>query len=274
MVEKIYREWYNDCMNGKSKKTRARKAIDLAIYCVAVVLLFFAVILVLQEFVYIPQDVYTDPPPARPAQSNPSARVTYAPQKSVSPEATPTEQGRLPGIQSPAITETPDAAPTKETPPSTPAPTFDMSKLHPVKLYFIEQKVSCDILPVALTANNQMGTIRSAHDVGWLFVEPYVLPGDMGKSIIAGHNRWNGKNGTFSVLKKLEAGDSIAVEMSDSYARYFTVERVYECSYDDNSMMNAQTDRAELVLITCKGDWSSTLHTSLTRVVAICVPTP
>ena len=262
-------------MGRKRIKSKYRRVIDIGIYCIAVIFLFFAVILLLQEIEYIPEEVYHDPPPPMPA-ATPTVlpvqttapvptQATYTPLPTASAETEPKEtlsESTSQPVRTAAI----------ETPKRTETPIFDESALHPVKLYFINQKISCEIMPVGLTGKNKMDTIRSAHKAGWLCVEPYVLPGDTGKAIIAGHNRWGGKNGTFSVLKKLKVGEQVAVEMSDGYARYFRVDEVSECAYNDNSVMEPVYDRAVLILITCKGDWSNALHTSKTRVLVTCSP--
>ena len=251
--------------NGKTSKSR--RILDLAIYCTGVLLLFYSAVLFLLEFQYVPKEAYETPPPEAP-------RVT----------ATPTQTPIIPyptSVNSPLPTPTPLAAPTPtqepertssavKTPEPTPEFIFGEGDLYPVKLYFIDHKISCRIKPVGLTSDNKMATIRSAYDAGWLAVEPYVIPGDAGKSIIAGHNRWGGKTGSFAVLKKMSVGESVAVEMSDGYARYFTVEKIFEVAYNDNTIMYADEHEPVLMLITCKGDWSSALRTSKTRVVVIC----
>lgn len=260
-------------MRKRSKKSDKRRIIDTCIYCASVIMLFFAVILFMQEYAYVPQEVYTDPPPAAPKETTAQATpmpyqyptYTYSPAPSASELLTP--------YITPAQTQ--EIAPTPTKAPSTPAPTeplFADGELHPVKLYFIEHKISCNIKPVGINSKYEMGTIRSPYDAGWLYAEPYVLPGDVGKAVIAGHNRWGGHNGTFSVLKKMQVGETVAVEMSDGYARYFRVDELTECAYDDNTIMTPVYDRAVLVLITCKGDWDSVLHASRTRVIAICSP--
>ena len=269
-------------MKKKGRKSEKRRIIDTGIFCIAVLMLFFSIILFVQEYEYVPQEVYVDPPPALPKRTQepvPSQTIPSYPSYSYS--ATPYETQTPPPVTEtdasytstptqtqqgsrPQATETPYSAPTSE--PS------DEQGIVPVKLYFIERRISCDILPVGINSNYEMETIRSPYKAGWLRKAPYVLPGEVGKAVIAGHNRWNGHNGTFSVLKKLSVGETVAVEMSDGYATYFRVDELTECAYDDNSIMQPVYDRAMLVLITCKGDWDSVLHTSRTRVVAICSP--
>ena len=271
-------------MKKKGRRSEKRRIIDTGIFCTAVLMLFFAVILFVQEYEYVPQEVYVDPPPA-PPMSTPvqngktSAYVPYTPYSAIPIPSEPavtaaqTEQVYMP-TDTPQHTAEPVPSPTeKQTHDAvnTPAPA-QQNELIPVKLYFVERRISCDILPVGINSKYEMGTIRSPYNAGWLKSSPYVLPGDTGKAIIAGHNRWNGHNGTFSILKKMSVGETVAVEMNDGYARYFRVDELTECAYDDNSIMEPVYDRAVLVLITCKGDWDSVLHTSRTRVIAICSP--
>ena len=269
-----------DGMRKTAKKSRARVITDTGIFCVAVIFMFFSVVLFVQEFDYVPQEVYNDPPPSAPKSENtPSDTPVVNPVPSSTPymfpipSASPLQSAGSTPLPSP--TGNTETATPKPTASSTPKPTdriFGEDELHPVKLYFIEQRISCNIRPVGINAKYEMGTIRSPYDAGWLYEEPYVLPGDMGKAVIAGHNRWNGHNGTFSVLKKMQAGETVAVEMSDGYARYFRVDEITECAYNDNTIMEPIYDKPVLILITCKGDWDSVLHTSRTRVIAICSP--
>ncbi|MBQ9950277.1 MAG: class F sortase [Clostridia bacterium] len=255
-------------MKRKVIRSEKRKAFDLGVYCIAVLLLFFAVVLFMRGAEYLPQEVYNEPPPVQPVTGDsPSVPHTGT---STSPTYAPVRPFNPP--QSPNSVSDDDEDETEFSEPLPPDFEFKEGELYPVKLYFVERKISCDVWPVVLNDDNKMDTIRSPYKAGWLYVDPYVVPGDTGKAIIAGHNSWKGRSGTFSVLRKMDVGEKIAVELSDGYSRYFRVDSVTECSYDDNTVMEPVYDKPVLVLITCKGDWSDTLRTSRTRVIVTCSP--
>lgn len=212
----------------KRTKKNKNKAVNIVIYTFASLLILFAVVLLVREFIFIPPEPYTTPPP-------PNALHTLEP---IDPLGTPVD---------------PEA--------------YDMI---PVKFHFIKQEVSTNIMPVGIDENNVMESVESASILSWLSVRPYVAPGDAGNAVIAGHNLWRGEAGVFSLLKKLSIGDTIAITFDNGQARYFEVVKIYECSYDDLTPMSTEVSEPVLTLITCKGDWSSTLGMSKTRVVAVC----
>lgn len=219
-------ENYNVQKNRTSdneKKRKRNRIINIVIYTVAALLLVFAVILLLREFVFIPDQSYIDPNEVVEGQ-------TFAPINT---------------------------------------PVSDYEKI-PVKLNFMKDQVTCDIAAVGIDENRVMESVDSAHVASWLSVDPYVIPGDVGNAVIGGHNLWRGEAGTFSLLKSMQLGDTVAVCFDDGEWRYFEVIDLYECSYDDTACMATDVDEAILTLITCKGDWSPEHDMSMTRVVVVC----
>lgn len=150
----------------------------------------------------------------------------------------------------------------------------------PVKFHFINvnvngerKNVSCDIYPVGINEKGAMGTVDSAQDAAWLSEDPYVAPGDVGNAVIAGHNLWRKQAGTFSLLKNMQKGDVVAVTFDSGFTRYFEVVKKYEPKYNDPTPMKTENiDEPILTLVTCMGDWDSTLNQSKTRVVVVCKP--
>ena len=155
-------------------------------------------------------------------------------------------------------------------PPATPEQYFEIL---PVKFHFIDRGVECDIYPVTLK-DGGMDAVESAKDVSWLAEAPYVLPGENGNCVIAGHNLWHGEQGTFSLLKKMKKGEIVAVTFNRGFTRYFRVESINKnVRYDDKSPMQATfVKEPTLTLITCQGDWDPDLKQSTHRVVVICRP--
>ncbi|MEG1559824.1 MAG: class F sortase [Clostridia bacterium] len=143
----------------------------------------------------------------------------------------------------------------------------------PIKFYFVEKRVSCDIVKVNIAPNGQMEVDDKASNASWLSQAPWVAPGEIGNSIIAGHVTYAGVKGTFSILKELSIGEVLAVGFEGGYTKYFEVVSVTEHKYNDSSIMTSDSNgEAIMTLITCKGDFNSSLGSSETRVVAVCKP--
>ena len=155
-------------------------------------------------------------------------------------------------------------------PLATPVDNYDII---PVKFHFIDRNTSCDIIPTGIEDDGSMGTVPDALAVTWLSIEPYVVPGDVGNAVLSGHNLWKGKAGTFSLLKKVNIGETVAVTFDKGFTRYFEVVKRYECRYDDTTpMITDGVDEPILTLVTCAGDWSDHLGQSKTRVIVVCKP--
>ena len=111
-----------DGMRKTAKKSRARVITDTGIFCVAVIFMFFSVVLFVQEFDYVPQEVYNDPPPAAPrSETIPPISPGTSPAPSFTPPPLPTQ---IPSV-SPFTTagSTPIPSPTGNTETATPKPT-------------------------------------------------------------------------------------------------------------------------------------------------------
>ncbi|MCR5611401.1 MAG: sortase [Clostridiales bacterium] len=173
-------------------------------------------------------------------------------------DATP-DATALPG---PDVTETPDPGP---------RPTPEPGK-KPVSVSFVDYGVNVAVIPVGVDADGFMDDAPSADVAGWL--ESGACPNETGNCIMGGHIRFHGKLGLFSVLRdKLKVGDRITVKMEDGSYAFYTVISINEYPYDQvPSSVMAQTGMRRLTLITCKGDYDYIIHTSRTRIVAVCSP--
>lgn len=159
------------------------------------------------------------------------------------------------------------AEPTKPPPEPTPEPADP-----PVSVYFAGHDISCAVVPVGVNEKGEMDTVPK-HDVaGWYMYGP--APNEPGNCIIAGHNRYHGQKGLFSVLHKgLKTGDSICVTTEGGRDVYYTVESIDEYKYDAVPMEVMEPGgETRLTLITCLGDYDYDMQMSRTRVVAVCKP--
>ena len=200
-------------------------------------------------------------------------------------------EGLGPVIRTPSPTDYPEytLAPGQTPDPNaTPRPPYSyttpdpgpISEFAPVSVYFLDQYIAasinnivCPVDPVGYNSSGQMDTVHSAYRAGWFRYGGNPVEG--GNTLIAGHNRYSGRMGWFAIIQqgKLQPGDIVIVEMRNGAFAYYMVDTVTTYPYDEvpNSVMNIG-GRPRLTLITCLGDYSSIIHTSRHRVIAVCYP--
>lgn len=219
-----------------------KKTVQILLYILSGLLLICGGFLLVRQYVLLPGE-YTPPP-----------ELTSA------PTAEPT----------PTVTLAPD-----ETPAPTPEPTPYVKPI-PTRIYFLEDEVMADIVPVGRIEEGdkkgQMDTVDDPDLAAWY--EPGPAPGEEGNALINGHKSWQGKVGKFSVLWKMEIGDGVAVSFEDGSTRYFSVTSVTFYPYNEvpAEVMTLQSDSPRLTLITCYGDYDRLVGTSKQRCVVVCEP--
>ena len=181
----------------------------------------------------------------------------------------------IPGPYVPPPTPVPTVAPTpaptlapSATPQPTPSPTPYVQKI-PVRIYFTNYERQADIFPVGVDEENRMGTLNSAKDSAWYQFGP--SPGEPGNAILNGHVKWKGELGTFSILKEMKVGDEVVIEFDDGSFKYFDVTNLDTYLLDEipSSVMDLGGE-SRMTLITCLGDYDTSIGTSRSRVVAVC----
>lgn len=142
----------------------------------------------------------------------------------------------------------------------------------PECVYFPQYDITCPVDPVGYNWRGEMATVRSPFRAGWLKYSGDPVTG--GNVILAGHNRYSGKLGYFSVVKdKLQPGDQVIVKMQNGEYAYYIVESINQYHYQHVPWEVMQNDgESRLTLITCLGDFNSSAGTSIHRVVAVCRP--
>lgn len=216
------------------KPKKKRSVLNIILIVAAAALLIAGVLMLVMENVLFSGPYVAPPTPVPTATVNPTPAPTLAPE--VTPEPTP-----------------------EPTPYIKPIPTH---------IYFMTAEVSCEILPVGLNEDGEMGTLDSASQAAWY--EPGPAPGEPGNALINGHVRWKRKMGTFSVLLEAEVGDQVAIEFADGNYKYFTMTSVETYHYTEipDSVM-ALDGESRVTLITCLGDYNNSLGMSESRVVAV-----
>ncbi|MBR0157169.1 MAG: class F sortase [Clostridia bacterium] len=183
----------------------------------------------------------------------------------------------------PGVTPDPNATPRPTRPPTPPtshAPVAPTSSYAPKNVYFLNRytaatitDTTCPVDPVGYNSKGQMDTVHSAFRAGWFMYGGDPVHG--GNTLIAGHNRYSGRKGWFSLIQegKIQPGDVVVVELNSGDYTYFMVDFVERYEYDavPDEIMNTG-GRPRLTLITCYGDYDSSIHTSRHRVIAVCYP--
>jgi hypothetical protein len=229
------------------------KKINILLYIISALLLLSGVFLVIRQYVLIPGS-YVPPgedavPTATPIAATPS------PVPSATPAAGATNAGTQP---SPTPSATPYVKPI------------------PVRIYFVDAKVMCDIVPVGVIEEGerkgQMETVDDPDLAAWY--EDGPSPGETGNALLNGHKSWEGKIGRFSVLWNMRIDDLVAVAMDTGEVRYFTVISVDFYPYDDvpAEVMNLESVASRMTLITCYGEFDRVVGTSKQRCVVVCEP--
>lgn len=98
---------------------------------------------------------------------------------------------------------------------------------------------------------------KSFGDAGWF--SPGPSPGQLGPAVIAGHVDSKAGPAVFYRLGDLRHGDAIAVGRDDGTTAHFVVDHVEEYPKDrfpTSDVYGNTTNRAELRLITCGGDFN------------------
>jgi LPXTG-site transpeptidase (sortase) family protein len=117
----------------------------------------------------------------------------------------------------------------------------------PAKIRIQSIDVSLPVIPAEITN----GTWELTPE-GVSYLQNSPIPGELGNSIMYGHN-WPNLLGK---LPQVKPGDSIEIEYADGTVRHFEVEYTVEVTPDDTHILDASKDR-RITLYTCSGfmDW-------------------
>lgn len=131
--------------------------------------------------------------------------------------------------------------------------------------------IDVPVRSVGLEENGQL-EIPDETEVGWYRYG--AVPGRPGATVLAGHVTWNRTTGPFWLLRDLEPGARIDVELADGSMRtYEAVERaVYGKDELPRDRIWRNSGDETLVLITCGGDYNADVRRYLDNVVVYAVP--
>ena len=138
----------------------------------------------------------------------------------------------------------------------------------PARLIIPSIGVNANVEQVGKKADGSMGTPQKFGDVAW-----YALgskPGAAGNAVIDGHvDNALTTAGVFMHLSQVHLGDTITVADASGATRSFVVNNIQEVPADTapDASIFATTGPAQLVLITCDGDWVPAAKSFSTRLV-------
>jgi len=123
---------------------------------------------------------------------------------------------------------------------------------------------------VGLEPNGEM-EVPPEDEVGWYRYS--VAPGAAGSSVLAGHVAFNGRDGAFRALAKVELGARVTVAFADGTERAFTVTAVNRYLKEELPPTLFRTGgEPVLTLITCGGTFQPSLRSYDSNIVVTAVP--
>lgn len=130
---------------------------------------------------------------------------------------------------------------------------------------------SSPIVAVGVEDNGDM-EIPGAREVGWYRYGP--RPGEQGSAVLAAHIAYNGVDGVFRYLTRLDVGDTFEVGYADGTTTEFVVTELAQYDKDElpKGRVFARSGEPEIALITCGGDFNRALRSYEDNVVAYAVP--
>ncbi len=129
-----------------------------------------------------------------------------------------------------------------------------LPRSEPTRVIIPSLDVNVRTIELGLRPNGTMEVPATGALAGWYSGAP--TPGELGPAVIAAHVRWQGVQGVFADLRKLDPGDQVGVRRADGSTALFEVLRIeqYAKSRFPTQEVYGDIQHAGLRLITCGGD--------------------
>ncbi|MEI6716738.1 MAG: class F sortase [Candidatus Saccharibacteria bacterium] len=152
------------------------------------------------------------------------------------------------------------AAPANTPPAST--------KNYPYQLLIPKLGINAPVLPLGVTANNEMAVPQTAYEVALFGKGP--KPGQQGNVVLAGHYGAPNEVGVFRKLDKLVVGDLVKIKDKADKTYTYKVYKLENYNLDSapKKEIFGNTAKYHLNLITCSGIWSQGSYSYDQRVIA------
>jgi sortase A len=141
-------------------------------------------------------------------------------------------------------------------------------KLQPNVLSIPALKVSAHVQQVGIAYSGNLGIPTNFTDVGWYKYGP--APGSKGNAIIDGHrDNALALPGVFKNLDQLEEGDDVYITTGAGKKLHFRVTKKELLNYNSTNTKEifGASNTANLILITCEGDWNQAAREYSQRLV-------
>jgi len=127
------------------------------------------------------------------------------------------------------------------------------------------------VIPVGVEPNGDM-EIPGAAEVGWYRYGP--SPGEEGSAVLAAHVAYDGRDGVFRRLPRVQPGDRFAVFYADGAITEFEVVALTQYAKDELPLeaIFAPSGDPTVTLITCGGRFNRALRSYEDNIVAYAVP--
>ena len=128
-----------------------------------------------------------------------------------------------------------------------------------------------EVNAVGALENGEM-EVPGPGEVGWYKHGPG--PGEQGSAVLAAHIAFDGVDGVFRNLADIEAGAKVFVHYSDGSIQEFEIITLRQFAKTElpTNLLFSKTGDPILTLITCGGDFNSSLSSYDDNVVALAVP--
>lgn len=132
----------------------------------------------------------------------------------------------------------------------------DRAQQSPLRLRIAKLSIDTLIEPVGIDIQGNMAVPQDTQGVSWY--EPGGMPGKPGNVVLAGHfDDAKGNPAVFARLTTLTKGDKITITTMSGKVYSYTVESRAKYPYDKAPLSEifGETDKEQLILITCAGKW-------------------
>lgn len=166
------------------------------------------------------------------------------------------------GIVAPAaIQETapPSPSPTAPAPTRSAAPPLLLARSIPTRIRIPAIGVDSSLMQLGLNKDGTLEVPPYDKDAPAAWYRGSPTPGELGPSVISGHvNTFKAGPVVFYRLSQTKQGDKVTVQRKDGSTARFVVDRVVNVPKANFPTLEVygNTDRSELRLITCGGEWN------------------
>ena len=138
----------------------------------------------------------------------------------------------------------------------------------PTELRIPSLAIDTKVISVGVTEDGNMGVPESFLEAGWF--DKGAKPGERGNAVIAAHvDNAKGEPAVFADISKISIGEIIEVadETGETLSYRVTKTKLFTHSEEDTSEVFGTSNKRNLNLITCDGEWNQELKTYEERFV-------